>query len=58
MLLLRKGIQKKAASEEVSMKEKLIEFIHNLTNEECAFIVLAIAEERNKKVGRFVTWCD
>ncbi len=38
-----------AAGEELSMQEKLIEFIHNLTDEECEIIVSAIAEEKYNK---------
>ena len=35
------------AGEEVSMQEKLIEFIHSLTEEECKIIISHIKKEQS-----------
>lgn len=37
-----------AVIEETSKKEKLIEFIHNLTNEECELIILSLKTEKEQ----------
>ena len=34
-----------SAEEEKTKKEKLIEFIHSLTNEECGLIILSLNEK-------------
>lgn len=38
-----------AVGEEMTMKEKLIEFIHNLTNEEVEIILLALNKPKKEQ---------